>query len=317
MGTLVTVQIVGAEDRAAERDVVVARALHWFDAIEACCSRFDPASELMQLTKRAGEAVPASATLFEAVRFAVAVAEETGGAFDPTIGHVMEARGFNLEHRTLDPIESGIEDDRSVSYRDVRLDAARQTITLLQPLVLDLGAVAKGLAVDAAARELAPFVDYAVDAGGDLYLAGTNVDGEPWRVGIRHPRMDGAIIDAVRVSGRAVCTSGDYERRTPDGAGHILDARTREPAAGIASVTVVADTAMLADAAATAAFAVGPAEGVRLLERLGVEGLVISSTLDRFATRGMPSESASSILPDTQRPADDRPGDPDRGRGAS
>ena len=114
----------------------------------------------MRLTARAGEPVPASAILFEAVRFALAVAEETGGAFDPTVGDRMEARGFDREHRTGRVVPATIAPDAGVSYRDVQLDSAHQTITLRRPLTLDLGAVAKGLAIDAAARELQPFVRF-------------------------------------------------------------------------------------------------------------------------------------------------------------
>ncbi len=109
MGTLVTIQIVDhGEDskRTAECDAGIDRAFDWFHHIEACCSRFEPASELMQLTAQIGIAVPVSALVFEAVQFAVAVAEESGGAFDPTVGHLMETRGFNREHRTGRLVES-------------------------------------------------------------------------------------------------------------------------------------------------------------------------------------------------------------------
>src|SRR5204862_3200804 len=108
-------------------------------------------------------------------------------------------------------------------------------IRLRTPLLLDLGAVAKGLAIDAAVRELQPFVDFAVYAGGDVFLGGANANGKPWRVGIRHPRMEGEILDALLVSNLAVCTSGDYER--PD---HILDPRQGNAARAVASATVVA-----------------------------------------------------------------------------
>jgi FAD:protein FMN transferase len=293
IGTVVTIQVVGRDrDRAERLDVEAAieRAFGWFHDIEARCSRFDPASELMRLTNAPGVAVPVSAMLFEAVQFALAVAEETGGAFDPTVGHAMETRGFNREHRTGRPVRTDIETGGPVSYRDVVLDPGLKTIALLRPLVLDLGAVAKGLAVDTAARELQPFENFAVDAGGDLFLGGRNPEGAPWSVGIRHPRREGAIIDTLRVSNTAVCTSGDYERRAPgDEAGHhILDPRKSEPAAEVASVTVVAPTAMLADAVATAAFVLGPSEGLQLFERLGVEGLIVSPSLETFETPGLP-----------------------------
>jgi thiamine biosynthesis lipoprotein len=279
MDTTVTIHVIRG---GADVDAVIERAFGWFQEIEQRCTRFNPRSELMQLTARAGEPVPASAILYEAVHFALMLAEESGGAFDPTVGRKMVARGFNREYRTgeIMHVETSPDD---ISYRDVRLDSERRTVTLLRPLMLDLGAVAKGLAVDAAARELAPFEDFAVDAGGDLYLGGLNPHGEPWRVGIRHPRREGELIDTLRVSNQAVCTSGDYERK--GGAGHhILDPRSGTSPQAVASATVVAPGAMLADALATAAFVLGPEQGIELLNRLGVSGLIVTPALERYET---------------------------------
>ncbi len=286
LGTVVTVTVVGTDGGDQARAGAIDRAFAWFREVEARCSRFDSDSELMQLTRHVGLAVGVSDLLFEAIRFALAVAEETGGAFDPTVGHAMETRGFNREYRSGEVVESGVEPSGPVSYRDVVCCADGRTVTLMRPLVLDLGAVAKGLAIDMAARELMPFRDFAIDAGGDLYLGGRNPEGQPWSVGIRHPRNDGQLIDVLRVSDKAVCTSGDYEKRTTDGH-HILDPRTGLPAAHAASATVVAPTAMLADAVATAAFVMGPSDGIELCESLGVEGLILTSSLDRHETHGL------------------------------
>ena len=295
MGTVVTVQVVGhGADRRErlEREAGAARAIEWVHQIEKDCTRFDERSEVRQLSAQIGVSVPVSAMLFEAVRFALAVAEETEGAFDPTIGLQMEARGFDREHRTGRVARTPLEPAEAVSYRDVRLDPERRSITLLRPLVLDLGAVAKGLAIDMAARELEPFENFAIDAGGDLYLGGRNADGKPWSVGIRHPRDEHELIETLRVSDVAVCTSGDYERHSPSGAAghHILDPRTGASATAAASVTVLAPSAMVADALATAAFVLGPADGLQLLERHGVDGLIVTPALERFATRGMRSD---------------------------
>jgi thiamine biosynthesis lipoprotein len=243
----------------------------------------------MQLATHVGVPVRVSTILCEAVQFALAVAEESEGAFDPTVGYAMETRGFNREHRTGKTIRTDLHSSVSVSYRHLCLDAAHRTITLLRPLILDLGAVAKGLAVDLAARELQPFTNFAINAGGDLYLGGCNRNGEPWSIGVRHPRSGDELIHSLRVSNRAVCTSGDYEKRTfgEEQGHHILDPRTGSSAKEVASVTVVASTAMLADALATAAFVLGPAEGLQLFDRLAVDGLIISPGLEQFATRGM------------------------------
>src|ERR1022692_1908664 len=101
MGTLVSIEVV----RGAPPDALD-RAFGWFHEIEERCTRFNPASELMQLGAHIGDPVPVSEVLFEAVRFALTVAEETRGAFDPTVGHRMEARGFNREHRTGETVRS-------------------------------------------------------------------------------------------------------------------------------------------------------------------------------------------------------------------
>ena len=301
MGTIVTIGIVrdaGTADAAGEgpADAPFAaaadRACDWFREIERLCNRFDPQSELRQLSARIGEPVAVSEILYTLVEFALAVADETNGAFDPTVGREMAARGFNRDYRTGDVTHSPGVADGPVSFRDLHLHADARCITLRRPLVLDLGAVAKGLAIDLAAQELRSFRNFAIDAGGDLYLAGRNPSGESWTVGIRHPRQDREVIGTITVSDRAVCTSGAYERP-----GHIVDPRRDGAGDAIASLsaTVVAPPAMLADALATAAFVLGPREGIALVERHGVDGLILSPSLERFATRGL----ARAFLPNS------------------
>jgi thiamine biosynthesis lipoprotein len=303
MGTIVTIQVSGLEgdlQQPSHREETIERAFGWFRHIEDRCTRFNPQSESMQLTARIGVSVPVSPVLYECVAFALAVAEQSGGAFDPTVGSAMQGRGFNREYSTGQVVQMNLEPGGEVSYRDVCLDLERKAITLKRPLILDLGAVAKGLAIDMAARELRSFPSFAINAGGDLFLGGLNPEGLPWSIGIRHPREDDALIDSVVVSNRAVCTSGDYERRSVGEDGHhIIDPRTGGSADAVASVTVVAQTAMLADALATAAFVLGPESGIQLLEHMGVEGLIVTPALDRYETRGMSVDyklGAASIL---------------------
>lgn len=293
MGTVVTIDV--HPDTA---DEVVERAFGWFHHVEAVCSRFDERSELMRLSAQCRVPVAASPLLFEAVRFALRVAEASDGAFDPTVGDAMMRRGFDREHRTGRRVVAdhaatagGGATAPPPDFRDVVLDEEHRTITLRRPLVLDLGAVAKGLAIDLAARELESSGDFAINAGGDLFAAGLNHDGQPWTIGIRHPRKPGALITSVRVSNRAVCTSGDYERPAPDGlpGHHILDPRRAASATSAVSATVIAPTAMTADALATAAFVLGPDAGLAFLRRMEVEGLIVGADLVCHATPGFPS----------------------------
>jgi thiamine biosynthesis lipoprotein len=289
MDTVVTIQVIGhdvSEAERTEREAGVARALEWFTHITAQCSRFDPASELSRLTTQVGVAVRVSTLLFESLKFALAVAAEADGAFDPTVGHRLEERGFDTNYQTGISRRSSVDPTRRVSHRDVVLDEDAQTVTLTTPMVLDLGAVVKGLAIDAAALELAPFRNFAIDAGGDVYVAGANSSGDPWRVGIRHPRHPDELIDSLTVSDVAVCTSGDYLRHSAANPSdhHILDASTGDAALSSASATVIAPSAMVADALATAAFILGPTAGIALLERHGAEGLIVTPSLQRHRT---------------------------------
>jgi thiamine biosynthesis lipoprotein len=289
MGTVVTIEVVPP---GAER--AIDRAFEWFRTIEAVCTRFTPDSELNRLIAAPGVATEVSPILFEAIQFALLVAEESGGAFDPTIGMHLHRRGFDRDYRThrrITPSADADADAAGVSYRDVVVDAVRRTVTVRRPLVLDLGAVAKGLAVDTAVRELESFENYAIDAGGDLYLAGVNADGASWSVGIRHPRAAGEVIASVRVRDAALCTSGDYERRSDSGDDHhLVDPRTGRSAADLASVSVIAGSAMVADALATAAFVLGPGDGIALLDRLGVDGLFVTPDLQCTRTSGWPRD---------------------------
>src|SRR5206468_3750309 len=108
-------------------------ALGWFAAVEATCSRFDETSELRQLCARVGEPVVASEMLFDAIRFAITLAEETNGAFDPTIGGRLAARGFDRNYRTGE--RTAVRTDAAaVTYRDIELGLGARTVKLHAPL---------------------------------------------------------------------------------------------------------------------------------------------------------------------------------------
>lgn len=290
MGTFVTIDVVGpigAPAPSDARDAAIEQAFDWFRQVEACCSRFDPDSELRRLTRTVGEPVRVSEMLWRALEFACAIADETGGAFDPAIGGAMTARGFTRHYQT------GAESPHDAAtigatFRDVHFDHTRRTVTLGRPLLLDLGAVAKGLAIDLAAHDLTPWGNFAIDAGGDLYFGGHTANGEPWRCGVRHPRRPETLAGTLLVSDRAVCTSGDYERRAPDGGPghHLVDARTGRSADALISATVLADSAILADALATAAFVLGPSDAIALFARTGVEGMVMDEDLHVVSSPG-------------------------------
>jgi FAD:protein FMN transferase len=285
MDTVVSIDIAAVPSSADERQMID-RAFGWFSAVESACSRFDHASEAMRLCATVGTPVRVSPILFEAVHFAIAVARLSGGAFDPAVGGLMEARGFNRNYRTGLRVASLRPMMPRPTYRDIEVDETERTITLHRPLVIDLGAVAKGLAIDLAARELAGAGGYAIDAGGDISVSGHRHDGSPWRVGVRHPYQPDALWCILEPQDVAVCTSGGYARRIDTVEHHLLDPHTGRSPRDLVSTTVVALSAMLADALSTAAFVLGRERGLRLLTRQGVEGLTLDRRMDPAMTGG-------------------------------
>jgi thiamine biosynthesis lipoprotein len=147
---------------------------------------------------------------------------------------------------------------------------------------VDLGAIAKGYAIDRALAVLRSFgiTSAAINAGGDIGLLGSKQD-RPWRIGVQHPRQPGEVLVTIEARDRAVVTSGDYERffeRDGRRYHHLFDPHSGYPADRCQSVTVLAPNAMLADALATALFVLGPEAGLALLHDYpGVDALIVAA----------------------------------------
>lgn len=278
MGTVVTIRAVADQGVHILR-AGIGRALDAMRRVEAAASRFDENSELRALTRTWGEDVSVSPMLFHALKVARAMAELTDGMFDPTVGRRMELMGFNRHYLTGDVVKSDFAETDGVSFRDVILIEEDFRVRLQKPMGLDLGAVAKGLAVDAAAQELADYAGFVIDAGGDVYVGGLDPDGARWRVGVEDPRSTNRLIATLQVSNQAVCTSGSYKRKSPNDhtSHHLIDAKTGQSVDGLLSATVVGPTAILADVAATAAFLLGRDRALPFMEELGLTGLVVSN----------------------------------------
>ncbi|MFD3449666.1 FAD:protein FMN transferase [Microbacteriaceae bacterium 4G12] len=287
MGTIIQIKIVTSQ---VEKDVKekMARAFQAFYAVEDVCSRFHPQSELRRLSMQSGKEVSVSHILFETIRFAWQVANVTEGVFDPTLGCTLESFGFNRHYLTGEKLDS-TEAEVPVSYQDIVLDEEKRTIRLKKPLLIDLGAVAKGLAVDLAAQELRDFEGFVIDAGGDVFASGTNEKGEPWVIGIQHPFQNEKTIRTVQLTNAAICTSGSYERKSPVHLSehHLIHPHLGTSKSDIVSCTVIAPFAMMADAFSTAAFLLGNKEGDALLRNIGLEGMWVTSSLDINMTQGM------------------------------
>ncbi len=206
-------------------------------------------------------------------------ADRSQGSFSPATARLNDLWGFK-EAAHAPPDGSAISEVLAQSdWKEMTLEGDHLTLGVT---ALDLGGIAKGYAVDLAAASLVNqgVSDFIVDAGGDLFVSGSKI-GVPWRVGIRDPVDGSKLMMIVSPQEGALVTSGDYERYF-DWEGvryhHILNPDTGMPARGVTSVTVWATTATDADAAATAAFVKGVADGVSFLEELeNTEGMIVGS----------------------------------------
>jgi thiamine biosynthesis lipoprotein len=280
MDTVVDIQVIANEPKSVQdAEAQIHRAFESFRAVEQACSRFSPDSELMMAARQIGTPVPVSPALFEPLKFALELAKVTEGVFDPTVGKTMEEYGFNRHYLTGLPIVSPSAE--SVTYRDIEINERDRTMCLHKPMVIDLGAVAKGFAIDLAAQELKEFAGFVVNAGGDLYAGGLDEHGDAWKIGIRHPERQDQVISVIELSDQAVCTSGSYERRSDKmpGMHHLVNAQTGRSPNHWVSCSVIAPYAMMADAFSTAAFLMDRESGESLIEEAELQALLIASDL--------------------------------------
>jgi len=268
MDTFVTVRVRADDARAARRAIGaafdeiarVARALDWFDTTSAAGR---PLGALA-----AGESAD-EVEIARVLEVALDVARASDGAFDPTIRPLTALWGFEGEPR-VPPADSLAAARARVGHGRVRVEGGR--VVAEDPgLLLDLGGVAKGYAVDRAVETLraAPGVRGAlVAAGGDIRAFGRGPRRGAWTIGLAHPRAPDLVAARFPLADGAVSTSGDDQRAFErDGVRyhHILDPKTGMPSRASVSATVFAPTGTEADALATAAFVLGPEAGKRLL----------------------------------------------------
>jgi thiamine biosynthesis lipoprotein len=293
MGTLLR---VGAWTTAEARaTVAIEHVFREFHRLEALLSNWKNDSDVTRLNGNAGIGpVKVSQDTIAVLRLAHDVSEMTRGKFDITFGALTDIWRFDHDQDNVVPEHDLIEARlKRIDYRAVEVDSTAGTAFINRPgMKVHLGGIGKGYAVDRAIALLRAqgFSDFLIQAGGDLYVAGSD-GGKPWRLGIADPRGDHEPFAMVQIADGTLSTSGDYERFfIKDGKRyhHILDPDFGEPAMQCRSVTLVTDTAVLADAIAKGVFILGPEEGMTLIETLpGVEGVIVTSDNDVRISSGL------------------------------
>ena len=248
-------------------------AFDLLDQLEDQLTVYREHSEVCRLNRTAFHApVPVEGGLFDLLREAARITEETEGAFDVTAGALIKAWGFFRGPRRVPPDAERQAALERVGMRHVELDAERRTVAFQRRgLEINLGSIGKGYALDRVGDFLAAtgkFPAVLLHGGhSSVYARGSpNDDPRGWRIGISHPWDNGRRLAEVWLRDRSLATSAatfQHLEHAGRKLGHVLDPRTGWPAAGVASATVVAPTGAEADALSTA-FYVG---GVELARR--------------------------------------------------
>ncbi|MDH4231278.1 MAG: FAD:protein FMN transferase [Nitrospirota bacterium] len=293
LDTFVAITVVADSKETAEEAIDNA-----FDVIEKfgeLINFYSDKSELSAVNRNAGiREVKVSPETLDIIEKAVYIAERSGGAFDPTIGPEIQLWDFFNKIR---PSDADIRKNLSlVNYKNIIIDKGNSTVFLKKKdMLLDLGGIAKGYAADLAVQALK---EKGISAGlvavaGDIKAFGLKTDKKPWTVGIKNPRQKSSedeIIAKIHLSGKAISTSGDYERYfmlNGQRFHHLLNPRTGYPAYACQSVSVIADQAVMTDAFSTALFILGPEKGLELAKEMGIDALIIDDKSSVHTTSGL------------------------------
>ena len=298
MGTTFTVVVVASigDDAREALDADIRAAL---DEVDRLASTWRDDSELSALNRHDSvDWLEVSAEFCAMLDAALAVSRETGGAFDPTVGPLVNLWGFGPGRIvTTPPADTAIEAARAiVGFEGIEADCTRPAARKRDgAMYVDLSGWAKGYAVDRvkAAVQARGYRDFMVEIGGELAVLGHNAEGLDWAIAVEAPAIDRRTAQSVlRLADTSVATSGDYrnffefEGRLYS---HTIDPRTGRPVEhGLASVTVLDASAARADGLATALLVLGPEAGPEMAEALGVPAYFLIRQADSIRETATP-----------------------------
>jgi FAD:protein FMN transferase len=293
MASDVVVRVVPGSVRA-DVDAAIARALAVFHDVDRTCTRFAAASDLMRANAHRDEWTAVAGECFDALAEAFAAYRRTDGWFDPRVHDDLVRLGYDRS-LTLGPPSPRTAAD-TVAREPLppwRPDFRRATREVrLGPYAVDLGGIGKGLAVRWAAQHVTGIADgFLISAGGDCIGRGRTESGEPWRVGVEHPRGGDDPVAVVEVRDEAVATSSVRIRRwqiAGTTVHHLIDPRTGLPGGdGLQAVTVVDPDPATAEVWSKTLFLAGRRAVRALADHYALAALWVDTDDDLQTTRAM------------------------------
>ena len=269
--------------------------------VDNSMSTYKSDSELSRFNRMAvGQEMQISEDFARVLQISHDVWQRSGGAFDPTIGPLVDLWGFGptVTDNTAPSTQQLSLAVRDIGFQHLILDDL--SLSKTRPVQLDLSAVAKGYAVDLVADmlEMLGLPDYLVEIGGEIRASGSNPNGQIWRVAIEEPALISSVNRVIPVAESAVATSGDYRNYFEQEGirySHILDPRSGSPIKhNLASVTVLSNSCAEADAWATAFLVMGAEPSLQLAEQLKLPIYLLTKEGDTF--KGANSEAFEPFL---------------------
>ena len=279
--------------KAQQLQALVQQAL---DQVNDAMSTYQPQSDLSRFNRAApGQWVTISPQTLEVTQIALRVALQSGNAFNPAVAALVDLWGFGPSDRTGQAVPTASEIAAALAagqLQGLQVDESVPALRKASAMSLDYSAIAKGYGVDQVAQQLqrVGVSNYMVEVGGEVRTSGKHPEGRPWRIGIERPQLlQGQPVLAVALGNEAVATSGDYRNyRELDGRrySHTIDPTTGHPVSHrLASATVLAPTAVLADAYATAITVMGPERGLAFAESMALPVYLLVKQGEGFEAR--------------------------------
>lgn len=275
-------------------------ALKEVERIENLMSSYKDSSEISKINSLAGkQPVKVSYETYSIISRSIEYSKKYNGLFDISIGPISELWGLNTDHPVSKVPDKYVIDSllKFVDYRKIILNENDTSVFLpYSRMNLDLGGIAKGYAVDRAAKIMLDkgIKNFMVNGGGDLYVSGLKQDSSKWVVGIEHPRDNSKIFATLELTNFALGTSGDYERYVIiDGKRyhHIFDPRTGYSAPLSQSASALAPTTEEAVILSKYLFIIGKEEYKKFSEISGVRGVIIDSGGNIFFDKRLTDEN--------------------------
>lgn len=291
MGTDVRIKVsIGEIDDELQARSAIEKAFKEIERVEGVFSVYRPDSEISKINLlRKNERLRISPEAFSLIKRSIEYSRLTDGAFDITVKPLVDLWHAAKDNNKL-PADEDIKNALArTGYEDVALDGAAHTILFRKEgMALDLGGVAKGYATGRAIKILrdSGIKDAIVGSGGNLYCLGKKTDAESWTVAIQHPRKKDKVFMEIKLSDKAIDTSGDYEKYfilENKRYSHIINPKTGYPAAGhVISSTVIAGDPDFSDMLATAIMVLGQ-KGLNIAGSIrDIDAIAVFERNDRF-----------------------------------